>query len=86
MTPQEKAMAQILQVSLFKLADEFHDTLARLRKTHPQAHNRIDQISRDVEAMVDRTLEDFMTKGREFSIKDVEKIHSEIIEVRRLLG
>lgn len=86
MTPQEKAMAQILQVSLFKLADEFHETLARLRETHPQSQDRIDQISRDVEAMVDRTLNDFMTDGSDFSIKTVERIHAEIIEVRRLLG
>lgn len=86
MTPQEKAMAQILQFSLFKLAEEFHETLARLKETHPHARDRIDQIGRDVEAMVDRTLEDFTTNGNDFSIKTVERIHSEIIEVRRLLG
>ena len=86
MTPQEKAMAQILQVSLFKLADEFHDALDHLRKTHPHEHNRINQISENVETMIDRTLEDFMVNGRNFSIKDVEKIHADIIEVRRLLG
>lgn len=86
MTPQQKAMSQILQVTLFKLAEEFHTILDKLQITHPHAGEQLSQIGRDVETFVDRTLDDYHRNGRNFSIEDMDRIHSEIIQVRALLG
>lgn len=79
-------MAQILQVTLFKLAEETHQILDRLRQRYPDSRERFDLLSRQVETAVDRTLEDYHTNGRNFSVQEMDKIHSDIIEIRRLLG
>lgn len=86
MTPQQQAMAKILQVTLFKLAEEIHQILDRLKQTHPQSRDKFIQMGREVEAAVDKTLEDYHKNGRNFSVQEMDKIHSDIVEIRRILG
>ena len=85
MTPQQKVIAQLLQVSLFKLGDQFHSTLATLKERHPNSADKLDDIGRDVEKMIDKTLLDFQENGNDFSMKTVDAIHARIIEARRLV-
>ena len=86
MTPQEQAMGQLLQVSLFKLADQFHTTLARLKKQYPCKLEELNEIGRDVEKMIDDTLEDYQKNKGDFSMADIDAIHARLIQVRAFRG
>lgn len=84
MTPQEKAMAQILQVSLFKLAEEYHAGIERIRSKGLASESELRELSGMVESMIDEVLEEHVKKGNDFSIAAVERIHAEMARVRRL--
>lgn len=84
MTPQEKAMGDLLQVSLFKLGDEFHSTLDKLRERKPEKSAEIDEIARQIEVMIDNTLKGYRDDRGNFSMKDVDTLHARIIELRNL--
>ena len=79
-------MGEILQVSLFKLAEQFHSTLERLKKQHPQKLEELNEISRDVEKMIDDTLADYNENAGDFSMADVDAIHARLIQVRAFRG
>jgi hypothetical protein len=85
MTPQQQAMADLLQVSLFKLGEQFHETLARLKERHPDQQETLTDIGRDVEKMIDDTLKQYHELGGGFSMRTIDEIHAKIIEVRNLL-
>lgn len=85
MTPQEQALGDLLRISLFKLADQFHETLARLKERHPTKVNVFDEIDREVEGMIDAALEDYKENRGEFSMATIDDIHARIIATRRLL-
>lgn len=85
MTPQEKAMAQLMHVSLIKLADAYQDTIKRLRRTHPHIPaERLDQLERDIEVMLDKAHENFSKDGGDMSMKEVDRIHKLIAEAKAL--
>lgn len=85
MTPQEKAMAQLMHVSLVKLADAYQDTIQRLRRTHPHIPTeKLDQLERDVERMLDSAHEGFAKNGGDMSMKEVDRIHKLIAEAKAL--
>lgn len=85
MTPQQKAMAALMHVSLIKLADSYQDTIARVRERNPNAdQDRLDQLERDVERMLDNALKDFTENGGDMSMKEVDHIHKLIAEAKAL--
>lgn len=84
MTPQQKAIAEILQVSLFKLAEEYHAGIARMRAKGMGDEQELKELTNMVEAMVDETLEEYIKNGNDFSMAAVERIHEEMSKVRRL--
>lgn len=84
MTPQQKAIAEILQVSLFKLAEEYHAGIARLRAKGMSSEKELNELTNMVESMIDEVLEEHVKNGNDFSIAAVERIHEEMSRVRRL--
>lgn len=85
MTPQQKAMADLMHVSLFKLADAYHATIARVRQNcSPEGRAALDQLSLDVEKMVDDTIQDFSDKGGDMSMQAIDRIHKAIVEAKSL--
>lgn len=82
MTPQERAMAEILHVSLFKLAEQYHTSIDNLKKRHPDKAEELDEIHSLVEKAVDEAIEDHMKNGGDFSMTTIDSIHAEISKLR----
>lgn len=84
MTPQEQAMADLLQVSLFKLGDQYHETIAKVRKRAPDKAAELDAIAKGVEEMIDETLKDFAENGADFDMQAIDIIHSQIVGLKHV--
>ena len=84
MTPQEKAIGDLLQVSLFKLGDEFHAVLDKVRERKPEKAAEIDVLAREIEGMIDNTIAGYRDNKGDFSMKDVDTLHARIVELRHL--
>lgn len=82
MTPQQKAMADILQISLFKWAESTHEVLASLRKRGIESA-LLDDIARQTELVVDEALKDFQKNG--VSMKGIEDINAHIVKMKGFL-
>jgi hypothetical protein len=82
MTPQQKAMADILQVSLFKWAESTHQVLESLRRrgVDPALLN---DIARQTEEVIDISFKDSM--GGETSMMGIDILNAHIVKMKQLL-
>lgn len=84
MTPQDQAIADLLQISLFKLGDGYHDLVKRLRTKGIGTEAELSEITQQVEQMIDDTLADFHKNGADFSMRSVDLIHKKIMDVQKM--
>lgn len=81
MTKHEQAMADILQVSLFKWAEAMHKALDEKRKRFPDKREECDAQAVTVEHLVDSMMEQHKTVGTEKVMEMVENLHKMITQL-----
>jgi hypothetical protein len=87
MTPQQKIMSNLLQISLFKFAEEAHETIATFSSRYgkrPGVQQKLDELTSEVESMVDRTIQDYIDQGDDFTMDHVDLIHAKLMKLREL--
>jgi hypothetical protein len=82
MTPQQKAMGQLLQVSLFKWADAVQSNINELKRLGVDS-SQLDQIALNVEKVIDQTIEG--TKPEDITMADLERINDQIVQLKGLI-